>query len=65
MEQKRIDIDYQRSTATVSLKREFPLVAIVHEGDAQAFQLPEYGELTVKVQGGKVTFATVSESHKY
>lgn len=57
--------DHQRNTATVSLKRDSPLVAIVNEGDAQAFQLPEYGELKVRVLGGKISLITISENHKY
>jgi len=65
MEEKKITIDYQRMTASISLKEESPAVIVVNQGDAAAYQLPDYGELTVKVHDGKVAFVDITEKHKY
>lgn len=61
MGQSRMKHDYPYST----LKGQPPSVLIVEHEGCECFQLPRYGELTIKVSEGKVTFVDITEKHKY
>ncbi len=65
MEQNKIKLDYQKNTASISLKQDRPFVVVTDQGNAKAFELPDYGELIVKVYDGRVTLVNVSKRHKY
>jgi len=62
---EKLKLDHQRMTATVSLDNEQPLIVIVDQSKARVFELPDYGDLVVKVSDGKVQLIDVSEKHKF
>lgn len=61
---KPLHIDYERMTATVPLDND-PKVLVVCQGKARVYQLDDYGEITIKTNGGNIAFIKLSETDKF
>lgn len=65
MEESKINLDYQRMIASVSMNDDDVKVVIVSNNDARYIELPDYGELNVKMHDGKITIFEVTEKHQF
>jgi len=54
MREKKMIVDHRRDQVTVPLGDLEPKAVLISKGQAQCVELPDYGELVVKVHDGEI-----------
>ncbi|GGL58060.1 XtrA/YqaO family protein [Sporolactobacillus putidus] len=63
--EEKMHIDYERKQVTAPITSDGVKVIIISDGDAQCYDVPDFGEITVKTQGGHAGVIKTVSTYKW